>query len=117
MRTRHGIPDNPRRPSAHAPLIRGKGHTIKLGLLQWLHRRAQISPALFEGGERLGMQPLGCRGVTRFECEFFFPFPQPFPEIIRDTLAKPIDAGLGVLPGTCHRKGHVCHRCVPIRVA
>jgi hypothetical protein len=34
-------------------------------------------------------------------------------QIIWNALAKPVDATLGMLPGTSHCKDHVYHPCVP----
>jgi hypothetical protein len=55
---------------------------------------------------RRSVQPLCFRGVTRFECELLFEFPNPCPEIIRHALSQPVEAALGRFPGTRHRKGH-----------
>lgn len=62
----------------------------------------------------ISWSPLCFSGVTRFEGELLFAFPNPCPEIVRHALSQPVDSGLGMFPGTRHRKGDVYHPCVPI---
>ncbi len=54
-----------------------------------------IGPMTNSDLEHLGMVPSGA-------------------QVVRDAPAKPVDSGLGMLPGTRHRKGHVYHPCVPL---
>ena len=60
------------------------------------------------------MEPLRFGGIARAEARFFLSLAKEWAQIVGDPLAKPIDTGLGMFPGTCHRKGHVYHHCVPL---
>jgi len=74
----------------------------------------EIGPALFELNEGLRMKPLRFGAIVRAEAPLFLSLAKEWTQIVGDPLAKPIDTGLGMFPGTCHRKGHVYHQCVPL---
>jgi hypothetical protein len=60
------------------------------------------------------MEPLRFGGIARAEAPLFLLLAKDRTQILGDPLAKPIDAGFGMLLGTCHRKSHVYHQCVPL---
>jgi hypothetical protein len=51
----------------------------------------------------------GCPHGLRVKAELPLALTKDRPEIIEDSLAEPVDSGLGMLPGTRHGKGHVYH--------
>ena len=79
-----------------------------------LWRSPEIGRALFELNECLRMKPLHFGAIARAEAPPFLSLAKEWAQIVGDPLAKPIDTGLGMFPGTCHRKGHMYHQCVPL---
>lgn len=53
-------------------------------------------------------------GVLGPETALLLTLPEDGPEVVGDALPEPVDARLGVLGGTAHRKDHVFHPCVPL---
>jgi hypothetical protein len=60
------------------------------------------------------MAPLGFRRVARLQAPLFLSLAGERLEVEGNALTQPIDAGLGMLPGTRHCERHVYHPCVPL---
>ena len=60
------------------------------------------------------MKALRSSRIARAEASLLFALAHKAQQILWHSLAQPVDAGLRMLPGTSHRKGHVYHPCVPL---
>ena len=87
---------------------------VRLALAQRARAGAQVRPLSLELGQCLNEQPLGFRGVARLQAALFLALADARTQIVWHALAQPVNAGLGMLPGTRHCQRHVYHPCVPL---
>ena len=89
------------------PFIGRRDQFMGFSFAERLRPGAQIGPAMFQLGERLRMNALGFGGIARGEAALFLALAEEGTQVVRNPLTEPINAGLGMLPGTGHCEGHV----------
>ena len=87
----------------------GSAELLRLALAQRTRADFQVGPARLDGDEHLRLLELGLGRITGSEALLLLGLAEQGAELARDALAKPVDAGLGMLPGARHCESH----CVP----
>jgi hypothetical protein len=90
------------------------GKLMSFPLRDGLGTGAQVLPLRLQIGQRLEMLALRRFGIFGPEAELDLSRAGDGRKVVGDALTKSVNSGFGMLPGTCHRKCHVYHPCVPL---
>lgn len=85
-----------------------------LTILLRLGTGTQVLLLRLQVGQRFEVLALRGFRVFALEAELDFLLADERLQVLRDPLTEPINSGLGMLPGTRHRKGHVYRPFVPL---
>ena len=94
------------------PVINSLRDFVSLSLAQGAMTFTKVGPAHLKLCQRLQEGTLCLGSMLRLETEGLFSLTNMLAQIIRHALARPIHAGLGMLPEKSHRNRHVYHPCV-----